>query len=98
MDQPQPLFAADRRAKAVTVDTTISTATDVTLNAATTWVRVFAKDKGIYVRGQATASAANWDWFVPLGLYVDIVIPAGTTVLSFIEETSSAKLILAEYD
>lgn len=90
--------ALGRIALAVTVDTTISTATDVTLNASTALVRVFAKTNGIYVRGASTASASNWDWFCPANQYIDIVIPSGVTILSFIEETASSKLILAEYD
>lgn len=90
--------ALGRRALAVTVDATVSAATDLTLNAQTALVRVHAQTKGIYVRGQATASATAWDWFCPTNQSIDIVIPTGVTVLSFIEESATAKLFCAEYD
>lgn len=87
-----------RRALAVTVDATVSTATDVTLQSLTALVRIHAMTKGIYVRGQATASASAWDWFCPANQSIDIVVPSGVTVMSFIEESTTAKLIAAEYD
>lgn len=85
------------KALAVTVDATVSTATDITLNVSTKLVRVFAKDAGLYIRSQATASAANWDWFCPANQVLDIGIPQNTTVISVIEEAATAKAIIAEY-
>lgn len=85
-----------RTALAVTYDTSVSAATDVTLNASTTVIEVTAITQGIFVRFAATASSSNFDAFVPAGATRTFVVPAGVTTVSFIEEAASAKLVLVE--
>ncbi len=87
-----PPFAA----LAVTVDTTISAATDVTLNAATTLLEVNALSQAIYMRYAVTASSSNFDEFIQAGSTRHYVVPAGVTVISFIEQAASATLILIQ--
>jgi hypothetical protein len=85
-----------KSALAVTVDATISSATDVTLNAGTSFIEVNAVNGGIYMRYAATASAANFDEYIQAGAVRHYYIPHNVSVISFIEETSGAKLILIE--
>lgn len=83
-------------ALARTYDTTISSATSVTLNGDTTFVEVTALDQGIFMRYQASVSSTNFDEFIAAGMTRHFLVPAGVTVLSFIEEAASAKLIVIE--
>lgn len=93
----KPIQIIGNKALAVTVDATVSSATDITLNASTKLIRVFAKDQGLYIRSQATASASNWDWFCPANQVLDIGVPSKVTVISVIEEAATAKAIISEY-
>lgn len=86
----------DKVAVAVTVDASVDSATDVNLNAATTLLEVNALTQGIYMRYQATASAANFDEFILGNSVRHYVVPQGVTVVSFISETAGAKLILIQ--
>lgn len=79
-----------------TVSSAISAATSVTLNAATTLLEVNAKDQGIYMRYQAGVTASNADEFVLANSTRHYAVPPAVTVVSFIEETATAKLILIE--
>lgn len=86
----------DTASVARTVDATISAATDVTLDTKTKIIEVNALTQGIYMRYAATASAANFDEFILANTVRHYVIPVDVTVVSFIEETAGAKLILIE--
>ena len=83
-------------ALAVTYDTTVSGATDVTLNTATTLLEVTAKSQGLFMRYQATASSSNFDEYIAANTTRHYVKPPSVTVVSFIEEAASATLILIE--
>lgn len=84
------------RALAVTVDTTISAATDITLNTSTTLIEVNALSQGVYMRYQATASSTNFDEFIQAGAVRHYIKPYGVTVISFIEAAASASIVVIE--
>lgn len=81
---------------ATTYDATISTATSITLNAATTSIEICATDKGIFMRYQAGAASNAFDGFIPANTCRVFQIPSGTTVVSVIEEAASAHLVAIE--
>ena len=86
----------DRAATSRTVDATISSATSVTLQTNTTLLEVNALNYGIYMRYQAGVDSTNFDEFIMANSVRHYVVPLGCTVVSFIEETAGAKLILIE--
>lgn len=90
-------------ALAVTVDATISASTEITLNAATTFLRVYATTQDVYMKwGTADVTASNFDEIIPAGQIVDFTIPAQSavstlyTAVNFIERTASAGLVVIE--
>ena len=83
-------------ALAVTYDTTISTATDITLNTGTALIEVTAINNGVFLRYAPTASSSAFDEFILADSTRHFVVPAGVTVISIIEETASAKAIVIE--
>lgn len=93
--QSVPL-TSPRTALAVTYDTTISSATDITLNAATTLIEVNALSQGVFLRYQATASSSNFDEYIQAGAVRHYVKPNGVTVISVIEQAASATVVVIE--
>ena len=85
-----------RAALAVTVDASVSGATDITLNAATQFIEVNALSKGVYMRYAATASASDFDEYIAADQVRHYAIPDGVTIISFIEEAASAKIVVIE--
>ncbi len=83
-------------ALAVTYDTTISSATNITLNASTALIEVTAINNGVFLRYQTGASSANFDEFILADSTRHFVIPDSVTVVSVIEETASAKVVVIE--
>lgn len=92
-------------ALAVTVDATISASTEVTLNAATTILRVYATTQDVYLKwGTADVTASNFDEICPAGQVVDLVVPIDSTVtppsrftaINVIERTTSAAIVIIE--
>lgn len=81
---------------AVTYDTTISTATDITLNSATDIIEVTAINNGVFLRYASTASSSAFDEFILADSTRHFIVPAGVTVISVIEETASAKVVVVE--
>lgn len=82
---------------AKTYDATISSATSVTLNAATTYFEVTAIDKAIFVKYAAGASSSDFDAIVPQNTTRGFAVPSGVTVVSVIEEAATAKVVITEY-
>ena len=83
-------------ANAVNYDTSISTATDITLNADTALIEVTAINAGIFLRYSATATSSNFDEFILADNTRHYVIPAGVTTVSVIEESTGAKVVVIE--
>lgn len=93
---------------AVTVDSTISSETEVTLNSGTTYVEIHAVSYPILVKfktasGGTAVSTSSWDLFVQAGQTRSVQVPysGGTRcgVFAFIDgiSGSAATLYLAEY-
>jgi hypothetical protein len=89
-------------ALARTVDATISASTEITLNAATTIIRVYALDKDVYMKwGTADVTAANFDEVIPANQVCDFYVPVETgttlfTAVNFIERAATAGMIVIE--
>lgn len=88
-------------AVAITYDTTISSDTTVTLNAATTFIEVNAISQGIFMKWGATATSSAFDEYIQAGSTRHYVVPkdaAGLryTTAHFIEQASAATLLVIE--
>lgn len=83
-------------ALAVTYNATLSSAVNVTLNANTSYFEVAAIAKGVFLRYQATASSANFDEFIPQDSIRGFAVPDGVTVISVIQQASSAAVAIVE--
>lgn len=90
-------LAPDRVALARTRNATISSSVEITLNAATTFIRVYAKDKDIYLKwGTDDVSVSNFDEVIPANQICDFYVPSGFTAVNFIEAAATATLICIE--
>ena len=84
-------------ALATTVDATISASTEITLNTATTFIRVYAIDKDIYMKwGTTDVTASNFDEVIPANQICDFYVPISYTAVNFIERTATALLVCIE--
>lgn len=96
-------LSPDKIALARTIDATISSSTEITLNAATTFIRVYAIDKDVYLKwGTADVTASNFDHVIPAGQIVDLVVPLASastlyTAINLIERAATATVIVIEY-
>lgn len=80
-----------------TVDASISSSTEITLNTATTFLSVYAIAKDIYLKwGTTDVSASNFDEVVIAGQQKNFIIPDGVTAVNFIEREAGATLIVIE--
>lgn len=85
-----------------TTDTSVSSTTEITLNAATTFIEVNALNQGIFMKwGTSDASSTDYDEFILPNSVRHYVVPNqsdGTpyTAVNFIEQAASATLILIE--
>lgn len=91
-------------ALATTYDTTISSSTAVTFNAATTLIEVSAISQAICMKWGTTAvTTSNFDHIIQAGATRQFVVPvvAATGVLytgaTFIEQTASGTLCVTEF-
>lgn len=73
-----------KTALAVTYDTTITSATSVTLNALTSIIEVSAVDSGVFLKYSAGASTSDFDEYILADTTRHYVIPDGVTVISVI--------------
>lgn len=83
-------------ALARTLDATISSATSITLNAATSIIEVTAIDKGIYLRYSAGVTSSNFDEYIAANTTRHYIIPFGVTVISVLEAAATATVIVIE--
>ena len=89
-------------ALARTVDSTISSSTEVDFNASTTFMRVYAITQDIYMKWGTTAvTSSNFDEVIPANQICDFYIPYQSsgvlyTAATFIERTASATLVCIE--
>lgn len=93
-----------KAALAQTYDATISSSTEVTLNASTTFIEVTAIDKGIFMKwGTDDVTNANFDEFIGPNQTRQFYVPEETaatntlyTAVNFLEEAATAKLVVIE--
>lgn len=89
-------------ALARTIDASISASTEITLNANTTWIRVYAITKDVYLRwGIEDIDTNTFDEVIIAGQCLDFTIPLqpdGTpyTAINVIEREASATVIVIE--
>lgn len=79
-----------------TYDATISSSTSITLNMSATYIEVSAIDKGVFMKWGATASSSDFDEFISANTTRVYAIPTGQTTVQFIEESTTAKLVVVE--
>lgn len=81
---------------ATTYDATVSSSTTLSLNSGTTYIEVSAVDKGIFLKWGAVASSSSFDEYISPNTTRIYIIPASTSTVQFIEQTTSATLIVIE--
>lgn len=91
------LDSPDVLALARTVDATISSSTEITLNKETTFVQVYAIAKDVYLKwGTADVTASNFDEIIPAGQVKTYMVPSGISALNVIEREATATVIIIE--
>lgn len=84
-------------ALARTVNASISTSTEITLNKQTTMLRVYAIAKDVYLKwGTTSVTASNFDEVIPAGQILDYRVPKNQTAVNLIERESGATVIVVE--
>ncbi len=93
-----------KTALATTYDTTISTTTQITFNAATTLIEVTAITQAILLKWGTTAvTTSNWDNVIAAGTTRHFIVPVDTTTglvttaVNFIEQAATAILCVSEF-
>lgn len=85
-------------AKARTVDASISTSTEITLQTATSYLKVYAIAKDVYLKwGTDDVTASNFDQVVPAGQVMDLLVPDNVTAVNVIEREAGATVIVIEF-
>lgn len=79
-----------------TVSSTISSATSITLNAATTFLEVAAISQAVYLRYAAGVTTSAFDEFILANSVRHYIVPSGVTVVSVLEDAATAKVIVIE--
>lgn len=81
-----------------TYDATISSSTEITLNASTTLIEVCAIDKAIMMKwGTSDASTSDFDAVIPPNTVRQFVVPPDITAVNFIEQSATAILAVTEF-
>lgn len=81
-----------------TYDATISSSTEIALNASTKVIEVAAIDKTILLKwGTGDASTTDFDAVIPLNTVREFNVPDGQTAVNFIEQAATAILAVTEY-
>lgn len=87
-----------------TVNSSLSSTVEITLNTSTTFLRIYAVDQDIYFKwGTDDVTASDFDGIVPAGQIIDVYVPAVATTgvlytaINFIERTSGSTLIMTEH-
>lgn len=80
-----------------TVDSSLSSSSEITLNPATTYLRVYAITKDVYLKwGTDNCTASNFDEVIPAGEVFDFLVPNGQTAINLLERESAATAIVIE--
>lgn len=92
---PVPLVTPTT-ALAVTNSASISSATSITLNAATTLIEINALSQGVFMKYAAGVTSSAFDEYIQAGTVRHYVKPYGVTVISVIEQSATARVIVIE--
>lgn len=85
-------------ALAQTYDATISSSTEITLNASTQYIVVTAIDKPIFMKwGTDNVTNANFDYCMPQDTMQIFKVPDGVTAVNFLQQAATAILAVVEY-
>lgn len=79
-----------------TYNANISSSTSLTLNTSTTYVEITAIGAGIFMKWGSAASSVNFDEFIGANTTRAYGIPTGETVIQFIQESATGKLVVIE--
>ena len=80
-----------------TYDATISSTTEITLNAATTFIEVTAVAEGIFMKwGTSDVTNADFDEYIAKDTTRQYYVPEGITAVNFIERAATALLVVIE--
>lgn len=94
---PAPNMTPNGEPVAITYDATISASTEITLNAATTFLEVTAIDKAILLNwGASDASITVFDSVIPANTTRFFFVPTGVAAVNFIEVAATAILVVIE--
>lgn len=85
-----------KSALATTVDDTISSATNITLNSETSFLEVTALSYGVFLKYAADASSSSFDEYISAGATRNYIVPQGVTVISVIQDDGAAKVRIIE--
>lgn len=99
-DMPPALVALEE-----TYDATISSSTEITLNAATRMIEVTANAKPVFMKwGTSDASSTDWDHMIAQDTTRRFAVPVETastgalfTAVNFIEQAATATLGVSEF-
>lgn len=81
-----------------TYDATISSSTEVTLNASTKLIRVVAGGEAVMLKwGGDNATTSDFDHVIPNGAIVDLVVPPSITAVNVIERATTAWVAIIEF-
>ena len=96
-DEGKPAYFSSKPSLAITTDATISASTEITLNGATSNIKVYAITKDVYLKwGTTDVSASNFDEVIPAGSVLNVGVPTGQTAINLIEREASATAIVIE--
>ncbi len=85
-----------------TVNSSISSSTEIQLNANTTFLRCYATSQDVYLRwGIEDCNASTFDEIIPAGQIVDLAVPVDSAgarfgYLNVIERSSAATIVIIE--
>lgn len=80
-----------------TVNGSLNTTQEVTLQSATKIIRCYATEQDVFLKwGTSDATTSDFDEVCPVGQIVDFVVPTGITAVNFIERNASASLVMIE--
>lgn len=96
-------FMPSSRPLSVTYDATISTSTEITLNADASIIEVTTIDKGVFMKwGTADVTSSDFDEYIAANTTRFYLVPVDTstgasyTAANFIEEAATAKLVVLQ--
>lgn len=80
-----------------TVNDSLDSSSEITLNTATSFLQVYAITKDVYLKwGTDDCTAANFDEVIPAGKIMNFLVPEGQTAINLLERESAATAIVLE--